>query len=80
MTVFSRSQVLLAGNHRTHYIIAIGASHPQAIFNWIIWDFQLKQLKAWPHRNIRTYNQEIDGSAVPCESSNMGLLPLGGET
>lgn len=55
------------------YVIAIRGTNPVSIPNWIIWDFQAKQLKAWPYGNPQT-----DATPMLSESTAFGLIILQG--
>ncbi|MFT5312658.1 MAG: hypothetical protein ACI8Z9_001138, partial [Paraglaciecola sp.] len=59
--------------HPAQYVIAIRGTNPISIPNWIIWDFQAKELKAWPYGEPCTQNPPMLS-----ESSAFGLLILQG--
>jgi hypothetical protein len=55
------------------YVIAIRGTNPISVPNWIIWDFQAKELKAWPYGNPQT-----DITPMVSESTAFGLIILQG--
>ncbi|MFT7315564.1 MAG: triacylglycerol lipase [Paraglaciecola sp.] len=57
----------------SQYVIAIRGTNPISIPNWIIWDFQANELKAWPYGNPDPYNQPMLSL-----STSFGLVILQG--
>jgi len=57
----------------SQYVIAIRGTNPISIPNWIIWDFQAKELKAWPYGNPHPLKMPMLS-----ESSAFGLIILQG--
>ena len=57
----------------TQYVIAIRGTNPISIPNWIIWDFQAKELKTWPYGDPQTLN-----APMLSESTAFGLIILQG--
>ncbi len=56
----------------SQYVIAIRGTNPVSIPNWVVWDFQAKELKSWPYGNPESLNPKIS------ESTNFGLIILQG--
>jgi triacylglycerol lipase len=57
----------------SQYVIAIRGTNPISIPNWIIWDFQAKELKAWPYGNPHPLKMPMLS-----ESTAFGLIILQG--
>ena len=58
------------------YVVVVRGTNPISVTNWVIWDFQAKELKLWPgYKGDLSSAKEKD---LPCisESSYFGLMVL----